>query len=76
MEFPSDPLNGKLLEKEKRSGEEEDEEKLSDEMDSSDATSGGVGLTAVDERVPADPHRQCPLEDSDVSSLVHKRSTQ
>ena len=74
VKFSSNPLNGKLLEKQKSSAEKEYKEKSSNKIDYLDASRRGVGLTAVDERVPADPYRQRPCEDGYVSALVQSKT--
>ena len=76
MEFSSNPLNGKLLEKQKSSAEKENKEKSSDKIDYPDAARRGVGLTPVNERVPADPYRQRPCEDGYVSAIAQSKISQ
>lgn len=61
VEFSSDPLNGKLFKEKESRTEINGKQKSADKMDSVSAVwARFFSLSAINERIPADPYGQSP----------------
>jgi hypothetical protein len=68
MEFPSYPLNAKLLKQQKRSAKIYAEKEFSNEVDDVFTLSRRILiLSGVDERVPRDPYCGSPSNEGNIS---------